>query len=56
MIKKLQLCLLVVLILLKIKFGHAQIIFPIIGMSMSARTFKKPLVKNVQSALNMNHL
>ena len=35
LIKKLQLCLMVVSVLLKIEFGHAQISMPKIGITMS---------------------
>ena len=39
LIKKLKFCLMVVSDLLKIKFGHAQISVPIIGIPMSKTAF-----------------
>lgn len=43
-IKKLKLCLLVVLILLKIKYGHPEISVPTIGVSISKTASIKPWV------------
>ena len=45
LINKLELCLTVVSVFLKVRFGHAQISVPKIGKLMSKTTCNQPLLK-----------
>ena len=55
MIKKLELCLLMILILLKIKFGHSLISFSKIGISFAKAAYIKLWLEYTTLPLKKNH-